>query len=96
MFGSLTNVLNEKWYKNIDNQMIQLSTIKHNTMWQIFSIYTIEAESYYITTDFSNDKSFENFITEMKKRSIYDFNIDITTNDKILTLSTCFNFVWYF
>ena len=27
----------------------------------------------------------------MKKRSIYDFGIDLNKDDKILTLSTCYN-----
>jgi len=91
MFGSLTNTLKPNWYKNTDNQIIQLSTLKYNTMWQIFSIYKVKAESYYITTDFGSTKSFENFIKKMKERSIYDFNVDVTTNDKLLTLSTCYN-----
>ncbi len=91
MFGSLGNVLNRKWYTNSDNQIIQLSTLKYNTMWQIFSIYKIKAESYYITTDFSSDESYEQFLKTMKERSIYNFGIDVNTNDKILTLSTCYN-----
>lgn len=91
MFGSLTNTLKKDWYTNLDNQIIQLSTLKYNTMWQIFSIYKIEAESYYITTDFSNDEDFDEFISTMKQRSIYDFGVDVTPEDKLLTLSTCYN-----
>ncbi len=91
MFGSLNDSLNAKWYTNEDNQIIQLSTIKYNTMWQIFSIYKIQAESYYISTDFTSDSSFETFINTMKERSIYDFNVDVTKTDKLLTLSTCFD-----
>ena len=91
MFGSLTNTLNSKWYKNKDNQIIQFSTLNYNTMWQIFAIYKYEAESYYITTDFSSDESFMEFAKTMKNRSIYDFGIDLNKDDKILTLSTCYN-----
>ena len=91
MFGSLMNTLKENWYTNSANQIIQLSTLKYNTMWQIFSIYKIEAESYYITTDFSTNKSFKEFADVMKSRSIYDFGVDIDETDKMLTLSTCYN-----
>jgi len=91
MFGSLMNTLKENWYTNSSNQIIQLSTLKYNTMWQIFSIYKIEAESYYITTDFSTNKSFKEFADVMKSRSIYDFGVDIDETDKMLTLSTCYN-----
>ena len=91
MFGSLTNTLNKKWYTNLDNQIIQLSTLKYNTMWQIFAVYKVEAESYYITTDFSSDESYEEFLSTMKSRSIYNFGVDVDVNDKVLTLSTCYN-----
>lgn len=91
MFGSLMNTLKKNWYTKNENQIIQFSTLKYNTMWQIFSIYKIEAESYYITTDFSTETSFEEFINTMKSRSIYDFGTDVGANDKILTLSTCYN-----
>lgn len=91
MFGSLIDTLNEEWYKNPDNQIIQLSTIKYDTMWQIISIYKIRSESYYITTDFSSDTSYETFLNVIKERSIYDFNVNVTKDDKILTLSTCYN-----
>lgn len=91
MFGSLTNTLKSSWYKNEDNQIIQFSTLKYNTMWQIISIYKIQAESYYITTDFSSDESFVTFADTMLARSIYDFGVEVNENDKLLTLSTCYN-----
>ena len=91
MFGSLTNALEPSWYTNLDNQLIQLSTLNFNSLWQVFSVYKIEAESYYITTSFSTNEIKESFIKMMKQRSIYDFGIDVNANDKILTLSTCYN-----
>ena len=91
MFGSLTRALDKKWYTKQENQIIQLSTLKYNTMWQIFSIYTIPAESYYITTDFESNSEYAAFLGEMLKRSIYNFNVNLSTDDKILTLSTCYN-----
>ena len=91
MFGSLTDALNPNWYKQKENQIIQFSTLENNTMWQIFSIYTIKAESYYITTDFSSQETFTKFLETMKSRSIYDFQAPVSTEDKILTLSTCYN-----
>lgn len=91
MFGSLINTLKKNWYTNVENQIIQLSTLNYNTMWQIFSVYKIEAESYYITTDFSTDRAFEDFILTMENRSIYDFGVDVSSDDRVLTLSTCYN-----
>lgn len=91
MFGSLTKALDRDWYTKEQNQIIQLSTLKYNTMWQIFSVYTKEAESYYITTDFNSSDEFAKFLNEMNTRSIYNFGVNLSTDDKILTLSTCYN-----
>ena len=91
MFGSLTKALDKNWYTKEENQIIQFSTLKYNTMWQIFSVYTIPAESYYITTDFETNDEYATFLGEMLKRSIYNFNVNLSTDDKILTLSTCYN-----
>lgn len=90
MFGSLKNVVKESWYSNKDNHIIKLSTAKENTLWQIFSIYSTPAESYYITTDF-NTNSFDEFLKTIKNRSQINFSAGVNVNDKVLTLSTCNN-----
>ena len=91
MFGSLNDTLKYSWYSNKDNHIIKISTEKENTLWQIFSVYKIPVESYYITTDFLNDSAFEDFLDVIKKRSVFDFNTNLTKDDRILTLSTCYS-----
>ena len=83
--------LKSNWYNNKDNHIIRLSTEIENTMWQIFSVYKIPEETYYITTNFSNDSEYEKFLNIIKERSIHNFNTDININDKVLTLSTCYS-----
>lgn len=90
MFGSLKNTLKNKWYKNKNNHIIKLSTEKENSMWQIFSVYTIPTTSDYIITDFNNETEFLQFIKLIKERSIHTFETSISENDNILTLSTCY------
>ena len=89
MFGSLKNILNSSWYTNKENHIIRLSTPSENTMWQVFSVYTIPKESYYITTSFSTDESYSEFLNTIKGRSEVDFSGTVNMGDKILTLSTC-------
>ena len=89
MFGSLKNILESDWYNNKDNHIIKLSTPTENTLWQVFSVYTIEAESYYITTEFYSDEQYQTFLDTLKNRSNVSFSATVNTNDKILTLSTC-------
>lgn len=91
MFGSLYMTQYSSWYKNKSNHIIRISTELENTLWQVFSVYKIEEESYYIKTDFNDDAEFNEFLTTIKNRSKYDFNTELTSSDKILTLSTCAN-----
>ena len=89
MFGSLKNILNSSWYTNKENHIIRLSTPTENTMWQVFSVYTIPKESYYITPNFNSNEAYQEFLNTMKSRSEVEFSAEVNTNDKILTLSTC-------
>lgn len=91
MFGSMRKVIRKSWYTNKTNHMIKISTPNFNQVWQVFSVYTIEPESYYITTDFNSDEEYNSFINTLKQRSIYNFGVDINSSDKILTLSSCYD-----
>ena len=91
MFGSMLNILDAKWYENEENTNITLYTENEKCIYKVFSIYKIESEDYYIKTEFSDDNNFEQFVNTIKKRSIKEFDIDVSESDNILTLSTCAN-----
>ena len=74
----------------VNNYYIKISTPTSNTVWKVFSVYTIEPEVYYLKTNFRTEP-YDKFLNTLKGRSVYDFGIDVTTDDKILTLSTCDN-----
>ena len=86
MFSNLKNLINKKW-KN-EEHIITLKTRELETKYQIFSTYTIEPEEYYIQTVF-NDTNYEQFLNTIKSRSTYNYDVQLDTSDKILTLSTC-------
>ena len=91
LFGSLSRVLTSDWQDNKDNYVIYLSTLKENMLFQIFSIYTIPKESYYITPNFASIEKKKVWLNEMKKRNVAPIDTLVNVNDKILTLSTCQN-----
>lgn len=90
MFGSLKNTLKDSWFQNPDNHIIRLSTETENSMWQIFSVYTIPTTNDYIVTDFNNTDEFNNFVNMIILRSVHNFNTNVASTDYILTLSTCY------
>ena len=91
MFGSLKNIFNSDWYNDVNNHVIKLSTLTENTLWQVFSVYHIPTTSDYLQTEFGSSEEFLTFIQMLKDRSQYGFNVEFNENDKILTLSTCYN-----
>lgn len=91
IFGTLRYVVDNWWYTNVDNHIVKLSTPTENTLWQVFSVYTIPEESYYLQTVFNNDEDYIEFLHKLKSRSFYDFNTQLNEKDKIITLSSCYN-----
>lgn len=89
LFGTLKNILSDEWQNNEDNFIIPFITENEKVEYQVFSVYKIEDEDYYLTKNFENDEEFQNFIYKIKSRSEKKFNVEVSTEDNILTLSTC-------
>ena len=90
MFATLRNTQKQNWATNKNNHYITFSTPDGNThIYQVFSTYTIKSETYYLTTIFQNDDTYLDFLNTLKNRSSYNFNVNLSKEDSILTLSTC-------
>lgn len=91
MFGSLKNILTSGWLNNKNNYIVKLSTEYENNLWQVFSVYKIKTTNDYLQISFISNESFLEFTDKLIKRSDFNFNTKVNENDKILTLSTCYN-----
>ena len=87
-FGSISNIFTDNWYKNENHYIIVLTKEKKN-IYEVFSSYTIDKESYYLQYEFYDSNSYLSFLNTIKNRSKYDYKVELTENDKIITLSTC-------
>ena len=90
MFHTLRNSVKKSWYSNPDNRTIRISTPNENSLWMIFSAYTKKAETYYLRTNFTSAESFDNWLKKIKNRSKFDYNTEVNSDDRILTLSSCY------
>ena len=91
MFGSLKNVLTEEWLNDSNNYKIIIYLPETTYTFEIFSAYHINTTDDYLKTNFNSIKEYKEFLNLIKNRSTYSFPTTVSTNDKILTLSTCFN-----
>ena len=87
-FGSIANLFTDKWYNN-SNHKIKIKNDLQIYTYEIFSIYYIDPEIYYLQTSFYDDASYIDFLNTLKSRSKYNFGVQLNPNDKIITLSTC-------
>lgn len=88
MFGPLDTLFTQNNYQNGSHRII-LATINKTYIYNIFSIYEIDPEIYYLTTSFNSDSAYLEFLNILKSRSIYQYPETLDSTSKILTLSTC-------
>ena len=88
MFGTLDKTLKEDWYTNKDNHEIIFITDKEIQKYQVYSVYEVLNEDYYIRTDF-NEEEYKTFLDTVSRRSYYNFNVNLDSSKPTLTLSTC-------
>ncbi len=87
MFGSLMPFKDAEFALN--HPYIELVTDKGYSVWKLFSAHVTSRDFYYIDVNFNTDQSFMEFLNALQDRSLHDFGVELTAQDRILTLSTC-------
>ncbi len=80
-------------FKRLDfaqqNQKIYYSTEYEDMTFQIFAVFICNANDLdYVSSTFTA-KQFSNLIAEARSLSFFDYDIPVTTDDKLISLSTC-------
>ncbi len=91
MFSSLKSLLNSNYFNDESNRYFLFSTKDTNYIAKIFSVYKINKNKLSLYTSFEDEEQFNEYINNCKQKSIYDFNIDFSYQDNIITICTCDN-----
>ena len=86
MFGQLPAFHHLDFAK--EHQFIQYSTEKANMVFQVFAVFYTEIDFAYNVSN-PETEQFRGIIDSARARSLHDYNIEVGTDDHILTLSTC-------
>lgn len=86
MFGELAK-FNEQSYAD-EHPVFYYETNEKRFVLQVFAAYETNTEDYYIETQFT-DETFAQFLTQIKGKSAITMPINVTTQNKIVTFSTC-------
>ncbi|MFM9281169.1 class B sortase [Paenibacillus jiagnxiensis] len=87
MFGSLKKYLDKKYFDA--HPVIYYDTLYGSYDLEIFSVYRTTAEVNYIRTSFNSERDYAEFIEQSKGRSEYETGVQVSTDNRIVTLSTC-------
>ncbi len=97
--GTQLGMLN--MYKSVDTYracpVITFNTVYNDYKWKVFAAFLINTQPQhdngyvfnYLRTDFATDQEFHDFYNEVIQRSYFTTDVDVTPEDKLLTLSTC-------
>ncbi len=81
-----------KYAQDIDfvrnNPYIYFSAPEDDLVWQVFSVFFTNINFNYIQTN-PSEEQYQYILDEAKARSEYIIDVPVTTDDRILTLSTC-------
>ena len=89
MFNNITKFKEESFFNNNNNNTINI--IRNNILYQyeIFSIYVEDESKVSLEIEFTDNDAFVNYALNEASKSMYNKNIIITEEDKIITLVTC-------
>ena len=74
-----------------ENKYIQLTINNHDYLYKIFSVAFIDgSDSTFLPylDDITTEKM-KGYLTILKENSIYDYDVDVNENDKIIRIATC-------
>lgn len=87
MFGTLKKLLKEDYHNT--NKYIFFNTLDTMNTYEIFSVYTIDANEFKANINFNNDTEYEDYLNNIKNQSTIKLKSIVKPTDKIITLYTC-------
>lgn len=88
MFADLHKFQEEEFFRQNDKVYIYLPDGSMNT-YRIFNATTVDERDDAYTLQFADDAEFEAYLAQMKERSVFETDVELTAQDRIITLSTC-------
>lgn len=87
MFQDLTKFLDEDFFES--HQTFEYDTLYESYEAEIFAVYNTLIDFNYIQTDFASAEEYEQLLAEIQEKSRYETDIQVSADDRIITLSTC-------
>ena len=89
MFHSIRYYRDYEYFNK--HRTITFNTLYDDHEWEVFSFYKTDISFAYTQVIFRDRESYFTLAQKFKAKSIYETGVEITEDDRILTLSTCTN-----
>lgn len=91
-FNNFENLPSFLYYDFVkDNKYIQYTVGNENYLFKIYSVYMMDSNEFNYS-EYLEKSERKDYIKESKKKSYFDFNIDVDDTDKLISLVTCTRF----
>ncbi|RDY27460.1 SrtB family sortase [Romboutsia weinsteinii] len=87
MFAQLEKFKDENFWK--ENNKIRLVENDKEYIYEVFSAYFVNPDFDYLRNEFNSDEEYKNYLQAIKSKSLFSSDLPVSTDDKIITLSTC-------
>ena len=87
MFHNLTYYRDPDFFSR--HLTIELSGLYETRTYNIFSVYEISADDYAFTLNFSSDDEYLTYLSELENASLHRQDLELTADQRLLTLVTC-------
>lgn len=93
MFSDLANYVQGNNYREFfqTHDIITYHDFRTESRWKIFSVYVVDLdrEDYYLFPNYLFDHEYQTFIDDIQRRSVHKTDIEVTTDDQLMSLVTC-------
>jgi len=87
MFGALKNYRRQAFYD--ENPVIHIYTPERDYELVLFAAYLVDSGVEVPPLRFNDESSFEAYINDLKRRSLFRSNVEVSPDDRIVSLCTC-------
>lgn len=87
MFGELDNFKKESFFN--ENNKFKIEYKDKTYTYEVFSVYIGDASENFVEVEFDSDEDYIDYLNRIKSKSLFKSDIEVSNNDKIVTLYTC-------
>ncbi len=88
MFAQLTKFKDKNFFN--ENNLIRIEYKNTTYIYEVFSVYVADLNNEdYLKVDFKDENDYKKYLNYIKDKSLYKKDIDLNSNDNIITLYTC-------